>query len=180
MQCYTLTCPVFLIGFMGAGKTTVARRLARQCGLASVDIDRSLERESGLQLRELFEEVGEARFREMEADALERYSSGYPLIISCGGGAVCGRRSAEIIGKRGFVVHLRVSADESASRISNHASRPFFDCMESIVDKNSQRMPLYCQLADATIDTSGKSPERLARELQSILESEGILCPRQK
>ncbi len=133
-----------------------------------------------MRLRDLFEEVGEARFRELEADALERYCSGYPLLISCGGGAVCGTRSAEIIKERGFVVHMMVSADESAHRISNHETRPFFDCMDSIIDKNCQRMPLYCQLADATIDTRGKSPERLARELQEILEKEGILCPLQK
>lgn len=180
MERYDLTRPVFLIGFMGAGKTTVGRRLARRCGLASVDLDRSLERESGMRLRELFETVGEERFREMEACALERYCSGYPLLISCGGGTVCGQRSAQIIGERGFAVHLMVSACESSERISNHETRPFFDCMDSINDKSRQRMPIYRRLADATIDTCGKSPERLARELQEILEKEGILCLQRK
>lgn len=180
MQRYELTRPVFLIGFMGAGKTTVGRRLARCCGLASVDLDRSLEHESGMRLRELFETVGEERFRDMEADALEGYCSGYPLIISCGGGTVCGPRSAKIIEERGFAVHMEVSACESAERISNHDTRPFFDCMDSINDKSCQRMPLYRRLADATIDTCGKSPGRLARELQELLEREGVLCPQQK
>ena len=177
MQRFELTRPVFLIGFMGAGKTTLARKLARRCGLAAVDTDRSIERETGMRISELYPSIGDEAFRELEADTLLRYCNGYPLLIACGGGIVCGDRSRQIIKERGFAIHMVVSADESASRISNHATRPHFESMDSICSVNEQRMPLYCGLADATVNTRDKSSAQLVREVQSLLEKEGILCP---
>lgn len=175
MQRFVLTRPVFLIGFMGAGKTTLARKLARQCGLAAADIDCGIERETGMHIKALYQAIGENRFRALEATTLQHYCEGVPLLVSCGGGIVCGQRSRDILRDRGFVVHMRVSADESASRISNHATRPFFETMDSIYHVNKQRMPLYEQLADVTVDTGGKSVDQMAAEVKAVLERESIL-----
>ena len=173
---YELTRPVFFVGFMGAGKTTLTRRLARSLGLASADIDRSIERDAGLSIKELFAQVGEERFRELEAQKLEQFAAGVPLLISCGGGLVEGERSRQIIAESGLCVHMFVSPDESASRISNHDTRPFFETMDSVREVNSRRAPIYEEIADATIDTTGKLPHEVAGEVRKLLLKEGVLC----
>ena len=173
---YELLQPVYFVGFMGAGKTTLTRRLARMLGLASADIDRSIERDTGMGIKELFNQVGEAQFREMEADKLQQFAQSDPLLISCGGGLVEGERSRQIIKDSGFCVHMFVSADESADRISNHDTRPFFETMDSVRAVNSRRMPIYQQIADATIDTTGKQPRDVASEVCKLLLEKGVLC----
>ena len=173
---YELVRPVYFVGFMGAGKTTLTRRLARTLGLASADIDRSIERDTGMTIKELFAQVGPSRFREIEADKLEQFAAGVPLLISCGGGLIEGERSRRIIRDSGFCVHMFVSPDESASRISNHDTRPYFETMDSVREVNSRRAPLYEEMADATVDTTGKLPHEVASEVRRLLLKEGVLC----
>ena len=175
---YELRTPVYFVGFMGAGKTTLTRKLARMLGLASADIDRSIERETGHSIKELFSQMTEGQFRELEAGKLEQFAAGEPLFISCGGGLVEGERSRDIIKNTGFCVHMFVSPDESADRISNHATRPFFETMDSVRTVNSRRAPLYEDIADATVDTTGKKPHEVAVEVRDLLLKEGVLCQR--
>ena len=176
---YVLTRPVFFIGFMGAGKTTLTRRLARLLGLASVDIDHFIERECGGSIKDLFARLGEEKFRATEASALFRAAQGECKLISCGGGLVCGSESRDLL-KQGFVVYLFVSPDDSAQRISNHDTRPFFETMDSVRATNSRRVPVYESLADVTIDTTGKNPRDVAWEVKNVLLKEGVLCPAPK
>ena len=172
---YKLLRPVFFVGFMGAGKTTLTRRMARNLGLTSVDIDRCIEREQGCTIKELFSRVSEPEFREMEARMLEHFASLEPSFISCGGGLVEGERSREILRTKGFCVHMYVSADESASRISNHATRPFFETMESVRAVNARRAPLYDEVADRRVDTTGQNPYSMEARVLAVLLEEGVL-----
>ena len=168
-----LTRPVFFVGFMGAGKTSVARRLARTCGVASVDMDTYIERREGKKVKEIFAEGGEEGFRAIETDVLRDLGAKPdPLLISCGGGVVVTPANHDVFREAGFVVYLEVTADEAASRISDTSTRPLF--------QNLERLPLYEAVADVRVSTAGKSVPAIAREVQRILEKEGILCPQQR
>ncbi len=171
-----LSRPVFFVGFMGAGKTSVSRRLARMCGVASVDADTYLERREGRKVAAIFEEDGEPGFRSIEADVLRELSEKEPLLISCGGGVVVSPENREVLKRAGFVVYLKVQADEARGRISDLSTRPLFDDIENARRRNAERGPLYEEVADAVVDTSGKNVFSIAREVRAILEKEGVLC----
>lgn len=174
---YYLSKPVFLIGFMGAGKTSIARRFARNYGLASIDLDVYVIRQVGKDIKEIFEDDGEEAFRQIEMQALKDIvEMNDNLLISCGGGIVTKQENLEIMEKHGIVVHLKVTVDQAAERISNTSSRPLFDNIDNARARCEERLPLYEKAADITIDTGGKSMGKIANELKCALEEKGILC----
>lgn len=176
-----LTRPVFFVGFMGAGKTSVARRLARTCGVASVDMDTYIERREGKKVKDIFAESGEAAFRAIETEVLRELSAKPdPMLVSCGGGVVVTPANHDVFRAAGFVVHLEVTADEAAARISDTSTRPLFQNLEAARARCIERAPLYASVADVTVSTAGKSVPVIAREVQRILEKEGVLCPQRR
>lgn len=173
----SLTRTVFFVGFMGAGKTSVARRLARICRLASVDMDTYIERCEGKKISEIFAERGESGFRALEARVLRELAAGDPLLVSCGGGVVVTSDNRAVLASdAGFTVYLKVSADEAKDRISDLSTRPLFTDIESARLRNAEREPLYESVADATIETAGKGVAAIANEVRRVLEREGVLC----
>ena len=126
----TLKKNVFLVGFMGVGKTTVARRMARDMGVACVDVDAFLERKHGKSAAELFGELGEDALRELEYEALVECANMGPSLISCGEGIVAFDKSRELLKRRGFAVMLESSEATSLGRIHNLSTRPLLahDC----------------------------------------------------
>ena len=178
-ETFSLSRSVFLVGFMGAGKTSVARKLARMCGMTSVDMDSYLERREGRTVQAIFAEGGEAAFRAIETDVLrELAAKGDPLLVSCGGGVVATPENREILRKSGFVVHLKVAADEAKSRIGDLSTRPLFGDVEEARRRAAERAPLYEGVADATVDTAGRGVAAVVHEVQSVLTEEGVLCRR--
>ena len=170
--------PVFFVGFMGAGKTSVARRLARTCKVASVDMDTYIERREGKKVKEIFAAVGEEGFRAVETEVLRELGvAADPMLVSCGGVTPANH---EVFRECGFVVYLEVTADEAADRISDTSTRPLFQNLEAARARCAERLPLYAAVADATVNTAGKSVPAIAREVQRILEKEGILCPQRR
>ena len=170
-----LTRTVFFVGFMGAGKTSTARKLARYTGVASVDMDRFIERRYGAPVKDILAEAGEDGFRRMETDLLRELAAGDPCIVSCGGGVVVRPESRAVLRDGGFVVYLQVSAEEAASRISDFSSRPLFGDLAHAREVNRARRPLYEEVADAVVDTAGRTTGSIAREVASLLRKKGVL-----
>ena len=170
-----LTRPVFFVGFMGAGKTSVARKLARQAGVAAVDMDTFIERRCDMKVRDIFAESGEAGFRAIETDVLRELATDEPRLVSCGGGVVLAPVNREILKEHGFVVYLKVTAAEAASRISDVSTRPLFGDLEQAQRVIEGRLPLYEEVADLAIDTAGRGSASVAREVFALLKKQGIL-----
>ncbi len=175
---YELLRPVFFVGFMVAGKTSVSRKLARTCGLATVDLDAYIERREGKTINQIFKEEGEAGFRSLETQALQEFSSRDPLLISCGGGVVLEPQNREILKESGFVVYLQVTAEQAYARVKDVSTRPLFRDLETARKTIASRVPMYEEVADTTIDTVDKSINQVANEVCEILEQEGVLCQR--
>lgn len=174
----TLARPVFFVGFMGAGKTSVSRRLARLCGVSSIDMDSYIERREDMRIRDMFAAYGEEHFRDVETQVLREITQGEPALVSCGGGVVLREENRELLSSGGFVVFLKVEADEAKSRISDPTTRPLLGDTEAARKTNAERLPLYEEVADLTVDTSGKGVTALAYKIQSLLEREGVLWRR--
>lgn len=173
---YELDRPVFLVGFMGAGKTSVARKLARMAGVASVDMDTYIERCEHKRVKEIFAEVGEEGFRAIETQTL--YELGMkkdPMVVSCGGGVVLRPENRKALSELGLVVYLSVTAAEAASRISDVSSRPLFGDLQNAQRVIDERLPLYEEVADVTIDTVGRGSSSIAHEVFDILKEKGVL-----
>lgn len=171
-----LTKTVFFVGFMGAGKSSVARRVARSAKVTSIDLDTYIERREGRRIKDVFESEGEQAFRKLEAEVLQMLATREPALISCGGGVVMREENRRLLRSQGFVIHLVVAADEAKARISDAASRPLFKDIEQARNLSLMRMPLYNEIADINIETSGKTVAGIARVVQSVLVKEGVLC----
>jgi len=173
---FQLIKPVFFIGFMGAGKTSVARRIARTCHVVSIDMDTYLERRTGKQIKDIFAQSGESAFRTLESEVLQDLAEGEPHLISCGGGVVVKPENREVLQAKGYVVYLKVSADEALERIGDTSSRPLFQDIENARKINQERAALYEEVADLSVDTTGKRRIEIAEDVQKALIKEGILC----
>lgn len=173
---YELVKPVFFIGFMGAGKTSVSQQLAVQYGLASIDADEYLELREDRIIADIFAEDGEEVFRDIETDVLRDLSSRSPRLIGCGGGVVTKRpENARIMRDSGYVIYLQVSADEAARRIPNTDSRPMFKNLETARKTIIERIPNYEAAAHFAIDTEGRSVTELAHAIADHLIEVGVM-----
>lgn len=173
---YRLTKPVFFIGFMGAGKTSVSQQLAVQYGLASIDADEYLELREDRIIADIFAEDGEEAFRDIETDVLRDLAERSPRLIGCGGGVVTKRaENAGIMRDNGYVVYLQVTADEAARRIPNTDSRPMFKNLETARKTIAERIPQYEDAAHYSIDTEGREVTDIAREIADHLLEVGVM-----
>ncbi|MBQ3105877.1 MAG: shikimate kinase, partial [Eggerthellaceae bacterium] len=143
-------------------------------------MDTYLERREGKQVSDIFAESGEEGFRTVETDVLRELACKDPLLVSCGGGVVLRPENRAILREAGFVVYLKVTADEAAARISDKSSRPLFQDLESARKRCQERLSLYEEVADAVVDTAGKGVSVITREVRNVLRKEGVLCPQRK
>ena len=159
---------VFLIGMMGAGKSTVGRLLAQHLGLEFIDADRELEARSGVPIPTIFDIEGEAGFRRREVALLDELSQRPGVVLATGGGAVLDGTMASTLHERGLVIYLRASAEEIYRRTRNDRSRPLLrtdDPRSRIETLLNAREPLYEKAAHLTFQSAASNPRRLVARL---------------
>src|SRR5262249_18513293 len=121
-----LAARVFLVGFMGAGKTLVGRELAQRLGWRFIDLDEGIEGAESLQIRALFSRHGEPHFRNLERTYLQRLSGDSQIVVALGGGAYVDPANRELADSTGIAVWLKVSFDNVVHRVTIDGSRPLF------------------------------------------------------
>ncbi|WP_412034088.1 shikimate kinase [Pollutimonas sp. M17] len=169
--------PVFLVGMMGAGKTTIGRHLARSLHREFMDLDHELEARCGVRVSLIFDIEGEEGFRRRETAALDECSRKPGIVLATGGGAVLAAQNREYLKERGVVVYLRASADELFRRLARDRSRPLLqtaDPQGRIRELIAQREPLYASIADLTIETGAMPVAQVVRALVPMLQQHEV------
>lgn len=160
-----MTHHLFLVGFMGAGKSSVGRQVAERLGVPFVDLDERIAAERGATIREIFETGGEKSFREVERDALIALQSEPPSVVACGGGVVVRDENRGALKRLGTVVHLKVDAAEALARIGDTSTRPLLSGRGGAMAATSllvARESLYAAVADVVVDTTGRGIDEVA------------------
>ncbi|MCD8199940.1 MAG: shikimate kinase [Coriobacteriaceae bacterium] len=166
---------ILLIGFMGSGKTSVSRRMSKLTGLSLIDLDQRIEALEHRKIPEIFDDVGEAGFRRIETQVLRGLTQEGRSIVSCGGGVVLEAENRRILKELGCVIYLKVPLDEAVGRISQPETRPLLSGSRPVSEIYDERIPLYEETADITIETSGRSVHEIATACIKVLEERGAL-----
>ncbi|MGH8119954.1 MAG: shikimate kinase AroK [Gammaproteobacteria bacterium] len=159
---------IFLIGPMGAGKTTVGRGLAKRLKLQFFDCDQEIERHTGVTVALIFEIEGEKGFRRRETELLEELTKHSNIVLATGGGAVLNPDNRKILGERGCVIYLRTGQDRLIQRMSRDNKRPLLktdDPAAKIHELLAVRGPLYEAQADLIVDTDQRTIQTIIDEI---------------
>jgi shikimate kinase len=159
---------IFLVGFMGAGKTTVGRALADKLGCDFFDLDEMIEASAGKSVGEIFAELGEHQFRLLERKAIESCRNLKGAVIALGGGAYAYEENRELLRSIGKTIWLDCPLEVCLSRIKGDRSRPLLSSeaqMRALLDK---RRPAYEQ-ADLIVRAGTDSPEQIANTIAQLL-----------
>jgi shikimate kinase len=165
---------VVLIGFMGTGKSTVGKLLAKRLGWPWVDVDQRIEESQKKKVVEIFDKEGEAQFRRLEKDMVRLVSAGSRQVITTGGGAVLDTGNIEALKKNGMLIALSATPETLYQRLKDSRYRPLLksgDLMGEIRRLLEERRPFY-EKADATFRTDGKTAAEVAQAIAESLEKE--------
>lgn len=159
---------IYLIGFMGTGKSTVSKKLRSLLGMREIDMDVAIVRDSHMSINEMFEQYGEMYFRDHETRMLEKIAGYRPAIISCGGGTVLRSQNIEIMKKSGVIVLLTATPQTVFERVRNGRNRPLLNGhmnVEYIGQLMEKRQETYESACDFRVDTDGRTPDEIAEEI---------------
>ena len=164
---------IFLIGPMGTGKSTIGRQLAEKTGKHFYDSDQEIEQKTGATVSLIFEIEGEPGFRQRECKTIEELSALKNIVLATGGGAILSESNRECLKGNGTVIYLRSSVDTILGRMAKDKQRPLLqtdDKEKKIRELLEQRVPIYEELADYSIDTDGYSVGQMVKKLLQTLE----------
>lgn len=159
---------IFLIGPMGAGKTTIGRVLAKTLGVEFVDSDKEIERRTGVSIPMIFEYEGEAGFRRREAEVLADLAQSEGIVLATGGGSILLPENREALKAAGFVVYLHCPVNRQLERIHKDSNRPLLQTenpRQRLNDLFTVREPLYRGLADTIVDSGQCASRSVVRQI---------------
>jgi len=163
---------LYLVGMMGAGKTTVGRLLARRLKLRFVDSDHEIERRCGVKVPLIFDIEGEAGFRARETQTLAELAGLEGIVLATGGGTVLAEENRRRLATRGTVIYLRATPEDLYERVRQDRNRPLLatpDPLGRLRELYVHRDPLYREVADVVVDTGRQTVQSLARTLAEQL-----------
>lgn len=159
---------IFLVGLMGAGKSTVGRILARRLSKRFVDTDHEIEKRNGVTIPVIFEIEGEEGFRRREQELLADLAQEQGLVLSTGGGIVLKSENREVLRNHGFVVYLNARPELLAERTKHDRSRPLLnveDPLTRLRELHAVRDPLYREVAHAVVETGRGAPQQVVQAI---------------
>ena len=168
---------IYLIGMMGSGKSSVGKILAKRLQFSIIDIDKEIEKDEKLSIKEIFEKKGENYFREIESKYLLRKKKF--IVVSCGGGIILDKKNREFLRTSGYTIYLKSSIQTLEKRLLNKNSRPLLNndnLKETLINLYSKRKKLYISSADITIITDGRSVKEVCELIIEKLKIEKIYC----
>lgn len=169
---------IILIGFMGAGKTTIGKRLSDHLGYTFLDTDEVIEEAQHRKIADIFQVEGEEYFRELETKILLEYSTKLNnCVLSTGGGMPLKVENQQLMQEMGYIVFLRTGIETSLHRLQKDQTRPLLqgdNLEEKVRTMQTIRNPIYSSLAHATIDTDDLSPREIVERILSLYECDRI------
>lgn len=159
------TRSVVLVGMMGAGKSSIGRRLAGRLGLSFVDADTEIETAAGMSIPEIFEKHGEPYFRAGEARVIARLLDHGPQVLATGGGAIMDQHTRDLIHIKGISIWLKADLDVLSKRTKRRGDRPLVDKMKDLLPL---REPIYA-LSDIIVQSRDEPHETIVDEIITVL-----------
>ncbi|MBL4584139.1 MAG: shikimate kinase AroK [Pseudomonadales bacterium] len=169
---------IFLVGPMGAGKSTIGRMLAKRLGLEFKDSDHEIESRTGADIPWIFDVEGEEGFRRREQDVLDELTNRSGIVLATGGGAILKPENREKLRVRGSVIYLKLSVDQQTARTAKDRNRPLLqtDDPRAVLETLFlERDPLYCEVADFVINTDYKTARAVTDQIVVELSANQLI-----
>lgn len=171
------TCNIFLIGFMGCGKSTVAAKLNQMYGMHVVEMDQEISKRQKMSIPEIFEQYGEEYFRNLESALLEEIATGSGQVVSCGGGVVLREDNVAEMKKSGHIVLLTAKPEKVLKRVQKDDNRPILKGRKTVEDIQTlmeARCEKYEGAADIVVATDDKNIAEICDEIIQRIEEIGV------
>ena len=165
---------IFLIGPMGAGKSTIGRQLAQMLGMEFMDSDSVIEERAGADIDWIFDVEGEAGFRKREERIINELTQGQGVVLSTGGGSILSKDNRNVLSARGIVIYLETTIDKQFERTQRDKKRPLLqndDPRKTLVELAKIRNPLYEEIADITLQTDDQAAKLVATDIIEMIDN---------